>query len=476
MGRRRLRHAFGVGKPSGLLVPPLATAALALLGSCTPAPPAVDPVHVRGQLRVVTVDSPTTYYLGAQGPEGLEFKLASAFARRLGVNLYMYPVANVRAMQAELASGRADIAAAQLTADAAWRKTGDAANVYDRIPQLVVFRRGDARPRETLQMESARLSVRAGSPQEHLLERLKRTVAPALGWIETAPSAADPLEDVQSGDAQYAVVDGREFSFLHHLYPDAVPGFSLPDERPVQWIVRHGDRDLYEAVNRFFHAMGESGELQEMIATSSGDSRPFEYEESRMFQENMTARLPHYRTWFEEASEETGVDWRLLAAIGYQESQWDPKAESPTGATGVMMLTETTASALGVKDRANARQNIMAGAKYFQEVHDKIPAHIPEPDRTWLAIAAYNVGFGHLEDARILTQMRGKNPDSWADVREDLPLLAQERWYERVKRGFARGWEPVQCVDRIQRYLKLLEWQSTETVAEDDGVLVTPRA
>ena len=142
MRRRRLRHAFGVGKPAGLLVPPLAAAALALLGSCTPSPPAVDQVHVRGQLRVVTIDSPTTYYLGAQGPEGLEFQLASAFARRLGVNLYMYPVANARAMQAELASGRADIAAAQLTGDAAWRRVGEPANVYDRISQLVVFERG----------------------------------------------------------------------------------------------------------------------------------------------------------------------------------------------------------------------------------------------------------------------------------------------------------------------------------------------
>jgi membrane-bound lytic murein transglycosylase F len=244
----------------------------------------------------------------------------------------------------------------------------------------------------------------------------------------------------------------------------------------VQWIIRRGDLDLYEAVNRFFRAIDQTGELQDLIAQSSGDSRPFQYEESRVFEENITARLPHYRSWFEEASEETGVDWRVLAAIAYQESQWDPKAESSTGASGLMMLTETTAGALGVKDRGNARQNIVAGAIYFQEVHDKIPARIAEPDRTWLAMAAYNVGFGHLEDARVLAQMRGKNPDSWADVREELPLLAQERWYERVKRGFARGWEPVQFVDRIQRYLKLLEWQSTETVAEDEGVLVTPRA
>jgi membrane-bound lytic murein transglycosylase F len=117
---------------------------------------------------------------------------------------------------------------------------------------------------------------------------------------------------------------------------------------------------------------------------------------------------------------------------------------------------------LGVSDRADARQSILAGAKYFVEVRDKIPTRIPEPDRTWMTLAAYNVGFGHLEDARVVTQIRGKNPDSWKDVQESLPLLAQEKWFARVKRGYARGWEPAQFVDRIQRFLKLLEWQGTE--------------
>jgi len=174
-------------------------------------------------------------------------------------------------------------------------------------------------------------------------------------------------------------------------------------------------------------------------------------------------RLPQFRSWFEAAAAQSGMDWRLLAAVGYQESKWDPEAQSPMGASGMMMLTSNTADALGVEDRSDARENILAGARYFQEVRAKVPAHIPEPDRTWLAIAAYNVGYGHLEDARRLAQMRGKNPDSWQDVREQLPLLADETWYERLKHGFARGAEPAQFVDHIQRFLKLLEWQPDNT-------------
>ena len=234
----------------------------------------------------------------------------------------------------------------------------------------------------------------------------------------------------------------------------------------MQWVVRRGAPDLLAACNHFLEGFARSGRLAALQKRTSGDARKFEFEESRVFQEHMAERLPHFRSWFEEASAETGVDWRLLAAIGYQESKWDPTAESGDGALGVMMLTGDTATELGVKNRANARESIFGGARYFVQVREKIPQRIAEPDRTWFAVASYNVGFGHLEDARVITQSQGKNPDSWADVRERLPLLAQARWYAQARRGYARGWEPVQFVDRIQRYLRLLEWQPGEPAPE----------
>ncbi len=426
--------------------------------SYSPPPRSVNPVQRRGELRVVTLEGPTTYTKGTRGTEGLEFRLAQEFARQQGLDLYIYPVASPALMRAELAAGRADIAAGQLTADYAWRQVGDAAAVYDRIPQLVVYRRGEDQPaREDL--GSLHLLVTAGSPQEQMLQRLKLRLFPHLGWTAVSPLAVDPLQDIQNGVGDYAVVDGSEYAYAQHLYPDVVPAFPLPETRPVQWIVRHTDPDLYVAVNQFFDAARQSGLLGVLLTPPAQDRRVLAYEDSRQFHQDLAARLPQYRAWFEEASQQTGVDWRLLAAIGYQESKWHPEAQSPTGASGVMMLTSNTADSLGVEDRSDAHASILAGARYFQEVRDKVPAHIPEPDRTWLAIAAYNVGYGHVEDARRLAQMRGKNPDSWQDVSEQLPLLADETWYERLKHGFARGTEPAQFVDRIQRFLKVLEWQ-----------------
>jgi membrane-bound lytic murein transglycosylase F len=470
--------AIGIVISQALLSVVVLTAALLLAGcrAQEPEPRALEEIRARGELRVVTINSPTSYYLGANGAEGLEFALARSFAQRLGVTLVMAPVANVPALQADLAAGRADIAAAQLTADAAWLRIGDAAKPYEQIAQLVVYRRGEKRPRSTIQIESGKLAVRSSSPQEQVLQKLKSTVAPHLEWVATAPSAADPLEDVDSGQASYAIVDSREYSFARHLYPNVSVGFTLPTARPAQWIVRKGAKDLLHEVEKFFEEIRKSGEFARHSARASGDTHKFDFVESLRFQEHIAERLGSFRTWFEEAGEKNGIDWRLLAAIGYQESKWDPKAESPDGAIGVMMLTAETAAAMGCKDRTNAHQNIMAGAKYVAEVLGKIPARIPEPDRTWLAVASYNVGYGHLEDARVLAQSRGKNPDSWRDVREHLPLLAQERWYARAKRGYARGWEPVQFVDRVQRFLTLLEWRPAEAIASETRVEVEPEA
>ncbi|HXD23779.1 MAG TPA: transporter substrate-binding domain-containing protein, partial [Gemmatimonadaceae bacterium] len=176
-------HAFVVRAAArlALMILPLA--------ACTPPtePSALEQIRARGELRVVTINSPTSYYLGTHGAEGLEFALARAFAQKLGVTLVITPVTNQGAMQAELAAGRADIAAAQLTADATWVFVGEPAEPYEEIEQYVVYRRGDERPRGTLQIENARLAVRAGSAQEHVLQKLKSTVAPNLEWVATAP-------------------------------------------------------------------------------------------------------------------------------------------------------------------------------------------------------------------------------------------------------------------------------------------------
>jgi membrane-bound lytic murein transglycosylase F len=183
------------------------------------------------------------------------------------------------------------------------------------------------------------------------------------------------------------------------------------------------------------------------------------------FRSHIETRLPHLRPSFEAAGKDTGLNWRTLAALGYQESRWRPAAVSPRGAQGVMMLMPVTVTKMGVKNVFSPDENILAGSRYLLLMKDRIPQRIRDPDRTLLAMAAYNIGIGHLEDARIITQMRKKNPDRWSEVRANLPRLSDPAWHSRVKRGYANGRETVQFVERVSQFAAILEASVPEKVA-----------
>ena len=186
------------------------------------------------------------------------------------------------------------------------------------------------------------------------------------------------------------------------------------------------------------------------------------------FHSHIETRLPHLRSSFEAAGRDTGLNWRMLAALGYQESRWRPAAVSPKGAQGVMMLMPQTATKMGVKNVFSPDENILAGSRYLAYMKERIPKRIRDPDRTLLAMAAYNMGIGHLEDARIITQMRKKNPDSWADVRANLPRLSDPAWHKRVKRGYANGRETVEFVERVSQFSAILERSVPDQVVAKD--------
>jgi membrane-bound lytic murein transglycosylase F len=272
----------------------------------------------------------------------------------------------------------------------------------------------------------------------------------------------DLLAAVASGETDMTVADSTEFSLARHFHPDLRPAFKLAESESIAWALAPQGADLLQEVERYFRELEAIGLLEEIRERYRRSLVRYNRVDAANFVASVRERLPQYRAWFEEAAADTGIDWRLLAAVGYQESRWDVNAVSPTGVRGLMMLTAETARRVGVRDRSDARDSIMGGARYLHLIRETIPVRIGEPDRTWLALAAYNVGYGHLEDARVLTQGRGRNPDSWEDVRETLPLLAQERWYTRTRRGYARGWEPVGFVRNVQTYTELLRWMTAD--------------
>ena len=430
-----------------------------LLATCSQPPALLQQILEQGELRVVTRNSPDAYYLGSQGPEGPAYDLASQFANHLGVPLRLYTVRTREAAIEEVAAGRAHVAAAGLSTGVELPGGTQFGPGYQRVREHLVYRRRTARPSSIEQAARGQIEVAVGSAHQRTLEEL-RFKHPDLAWIEReATDTEEILAELSRGAVQFTLASSTEFALNRSVHPELAIALDLSPQRALAWVVRTAGHDssLLDRVDAYFALARREGRIAALLERYYGEDDRFDYLLSRNFMEHLERRLPRYLTWFQEAAELHGLDWRLLAAMGYQESKWDPAAVSFAGARGLMQMTDETAVRVAAGDRHDPRSSIFAGAKYLALLQRTIPPRIPEPDRTWLAVAAYNAGIGHVEDARILAQGAGRNPDSWDEVRNFLPLLSQERWYTRTKRGYARGWEPVRYVENVQAYLNILQ-------------------
>jgi membrane-bound lytic murein transglycosylase F len=438
----------------------------AALGSCTPDLPLLDQIRLLGELRVVTRNAPTTYYYGATDRYGVEYELAQAFADHLGVRLRLETKDRIEPIIPAVSDEKAHIAAAGLTITASREEVVTFGPSYQSVSTQLIYRMGRKRPRSLEQTIGGTIEVRAGSSHVDLMHRaLEKT--PGLTWAEYRTTSAETLmRRVADGTIDYAVVNSNEFDMLRHYYPEVRIAFDLKSRGELAWALPPDAPDLRQAVSAFFAEIESTGRLQDILERYYMAQRDFDFVGSRAFVRHLNQRFPALEATFREAARQTGIDWKLLAAIAYQESHWDPAAVSPTGVKGLMMLTVNSARLVGVQDRADPKESILGGARYLARVHDKFPTRIPEEDRMLMAVAAYNIGFGHVEDARIIAESSGADKDSWDDVRAHLPLLADERWYPALRRGYAQGSVPVQYVDNVRHYYWLLDrLSSTEIYA-----------
>lgn len=430
------------------------------LAACGRPDTIVEKIKERGELIVVTRNAATTYYEGPHGPTGLEYDLANLFAKHLGVELKMVVPENFSDILSLVEHGDADIAAAGLTITPERQRRVRFGPSYQTIMPQLIYRSGNTQPKSIDDLPGV-LEVITGSSHEESLRALLKE-HPKLRWSSN-PSldSAELLQMVWDQLIDYTVADSNDVAIHQRFYPELRVAFDISKPDKLAWAFTAGaDDSLYQAAEKFFEKLRASGQLNELLERHYGHVQDFDYVGTRSYMRHINQRLPDFIPLFESAAAETGLDWRLLAAVGYQESHWDIHAESPTGVRGLMMLTHNTMKFLGLDDRLDPEQSIRGGARYIKINKDRLPERISEPDRTWLALAAYNVGYGHLEDARVLTQKRGGNPDKWLDVKEALPLLAQKKWYQQTKYGYARGQEPVRYVENIRSYYDILVWDS----------------
>ena len=411
-----------------------------------------------GQLVVITRNSPTTYYEDADGPAGLDYELAKMFADELGVELTLLVPESLGDLLKQLSQNTVHIAAAGLTVTEEREQLYQFGPAYQEITEQLVYNIYNKRPRKLSGLDGS-LEVVANSSHEEKLKELKKDID-NLNWKSHDDlESADLLQMVSDNLIEYTIADSNEVSLTQRFLINLRVAFDVSEPQRLAWAMpKTGDKSLFREVQKFFKKIRENGELTRLIERNYGHVDDFDYVGTKIFMRHIETRLPAYRAFFEEAAARHGLDWRLIAAMGYQESHWDPDAVSPTGVRGIMMLTLKTAKDMGIKNRLDPESSISGGAKYFKQTLDRIDEDITEPDNVWMAMAAYNVGYYHLQDARTITRKLNKDPNRWIDVRESLPLLAKRKWYKQTRYGYARGWEPVRYVENIRSYYDILKW------------------
>ncbi len=417
----------------------------------------IDRLRRDGRLVVLTRNAPTTYYLEREETVGFEYDLARAFAAHLGVEAEFVVYENVPALTDALKAGKGHIAAAGL---ARHETNGDTLTFgpgYSQVRQQLVCHREARLPSSPERLKDASIMVVANSSYDTRLKDLRQE-QPALSWSAVYGfSVEDLMERVADGTVACTAGDSRQVSITRRYHPELVVPFDLTGPEPVAWALIDGAPGLEAAARDWFALEETQTLLRGLEERYYGHVPAYDYVDIARYQRRIEERLPDYRETFETAARETGLSWTLLAAIAYQESHWVPDATSPTGVRGMMMLTRATASDMGVSNRLDAEQSIDGGARYLASIKRRLPASITGEDRLWFALAAYNVGLGHLYDARSLARREGRNPDKWTDVKAMLPLLSQPAYYNTVTYGYARGHEPVRYVQRVRHYHDILD-------------------
>lgn len=418
-------------------------------------------ILARGELRISTLNSPLTYFISNGAPSGLDYELAKRFADYLGVRLVVSLRPNLDALFDALDDDEADILAAGLIYNPERLERFRAGPTYYSVSQQLVYRLGGARPKN-LDSLKGRLAVTSGSAHIATLRDLKAEKYPALNWEAASDlSTQDLLKQVADGHLDYTLSDSITIGLMQRIHPQLSVAFDLSDEEPVTWYMRRAhDDSLSAAMLDFFSLLVEDGTLARLEEKYLGHVGEFDYVDTRTFLSAIDDTLPDLQPLFVKYA--TEIDWKLLAAISYQESHWNPLATSPTGVRGLMMLTRNTADSLDVADRLDPEQSIRGGAQYLSHMMQKMPETIPEDEKIWFALAAYNMGYAHLLDVRRLTEKQKGNPDSWADVKMRLPMLSQKRYYTQTTYGYARGHEAYSYVENIRRYMISLEGYLTE--------------
>ena len=386
----------------------------------------LDIIEKRHVLRVITRVDAGNYFIQDGQPAGFEYELVREFANRLGLNVEFLVAESDSQVLDWLRRGIGDVATTRINPDAVRADPGLAQSVaYFHSPSVILHRAGQ-RLLAVADLAGGRVGMLANS-MEH--RAFGEVLAGGLQGEMHLASPDTPLEDlarqIESDVIDAAVVDAHAVTNLLALHPHIAAGASLPNTFNYAWTLRASDDRLLQRVDEYLREQHRTA-LIDILA-----NRYFGHTQSVSF--SSQERISPYDELVRRYADANAFDWRLIVAQMYLESKFDPRARSAGGARGLMQLQPATARSLGVRDPFDPDAGIRAGITYLGNLRQRFAGDIAPRDRTWFALAAYNIGYTRVERARQRARVMGLDPTRWfGHVEQVMRLLAREdrryRW------------------------------------------------
>jgi membrane-bound lytic murein transglycosylase F len=407
------------------------------------------------EIRVLTLKNPLTYSTDRAGHKfGIDYDLLENFGTHYNFKIRFIPVSSELEMKQALTDGKAEIAAARIA-------TPDKDQEFLVGPAyeetfLTLFCRRQAQVANVQDLNDKKIGVLAKNATWSFYQNLLSRAPQANIYTRQGPTAQGLFRELGSKNLDCVVAENLEGQLYARYYASVEKVTAISGNYSLSWLVRPDLPDLNRLLQAWFQKASREDEIMRVHDRYKLYLSELDRNDVIRFMKQSRRVLPELAADFKHAAREHDVPWQLIAAVCYQESQWDNEAVSYTGVRGLMQLTRSTADHLGVDDRTDPLQSIWGGAKYLRYLLNKTPRHLNFKDRMALALTAYNIGFAHLRDAQKLAERQGKNPNSWRHLREVLPLLENPAYEDQLEYGSARGTEAVDFVERTAGFYNLM--------------------
>jgi membrane-bound lytic murein transglycosylase F len=437
--------------------------------------PYLDEILKQRELTLITRNTTQGYYTYQGRAMGFEYELAEAFADFIGVRLRVVTAESWQEMSSELAKTPTGILAAGLGLSAAGNTGWLYSDSYQSCLQHIVVHRDNQEIRSPQDLAGRRVHIGKGSGGREILERY-RTRGIDFEIVEDGASMEELIQRVAEKSIDVTIAWHHVALRSRRYFPQIVLGEAVSETPvPMGWVVDSRAEGLLHQINLFFDTVRNDGTLQEIFDRYYTDEWEFDFVGLRAFHRRLKSRLPKYQEIVKSAAADNGFDWRLIAAQMYQESHYNYRARSNARAYGLMQLTRRIASYFGVSEIYDPEENIRGGLRYLKFLYEYFD-DAEGMDRICIALAAYNIGQGHILDAQAIAEELDLDPNQWSSVSQTLPLLSQREYYRHSKYGFCRGEESVTYVKQTLLYYDILKYMDmpwVKTKEEANGVRQT---